>query len=153
MNGSDPNSPDPNESGPDAPTPNESDPDLAYDGNDPDLAYDGNDPDLAYDESDPDLAYDESASEWRVRYDPATTSTTYAALASVARLAGTEATDLPVFADAVDPDALDRLAASFEAGESSGSWRIEFRYADYVLVVDGPASLLIREATGASGPG
>ena len=140
MNGSNQNSPDSNSTGP-----NESNQDV--------LTPNESDPDLSYDDTDPDLAYDPDTRGWRARYDPARTPTTYAVLASVARLAGTEATDLPLLADAVDPDSLDRLAASLKADGSSGSWGVEFEYAGYVVVLDGPASLLIGEAAGRFGSG
>lgn len=59
----------------------------------------------------------------------------------VARLANRDPRDLPVLADCVDPDALDALVSSGPASLS-----VQFRYADWRVLVDGGGGVVVVDS-------
>lgn len=59
-----------------------------------------------------------------------------AVLDAVVETAGTDRLDLPPLYDAIDTEALDRIIASFDAGEDVTE-HVTFRYAGYRVTVTG----------------
>ena len=63
---------------------------------------------------------------------------------SVAAVTGVEPSRLPPLGRTVDVDALDRLASTAGAGDSTGEVSVSFRYADCVVVLDASRHITIR---------
>lgn len=70
---------------------------------------------------------------------PSEFSASRALLAHVAELTGREITNLPPLYETLDPDALDRLVESVDAGYDTLS--IQITYAGHKLVIDGEGAV------------